>query len=264
MTKTASEISFDRWKIAQDSEKDFWKDFNSDISQTFSPEMSTTLEKYFSNKANILIKNFEKFIKIKKDTKILQIGCASIDVINYIAVGDRYSIDPLADFYKEKFKIDYKKTKFVKGMAEELPYPDNFFDIIIYDNVLDHVYQPEKTMSEIKRVLKKDGVVFFACHFYQKNFIRLAKIYGFFRKAFHKEIFNIHHPYMFTVGELKKIVSADFKILSENVGEEIGIFENFEDLKEKKRSAPQRNVRIPAKLGLWGIINYSCFLRKNS
>lgn len=259
----ANEISFDRWKIAQDSEKDFWKDFNPDIENMFCPDIKDTLRKYYSKKADILVKEFKRFVKINKNTKILQVGCAAIDVINFIGIGDKYSIDPLSDFYKERFKIDYDNIKFIKGMAEDLPYSDNFFDIIIYDNVLDHVYKPKKTMQEIKRVLKNDGIVFFACHFYQKNFIRLSKIYSIFKRFFYKNIFNIHHPYMFNLKELKKIISSDFKILEEDIGKEIGIFENLEDLKEKKCSDKKTTIRIPAKFGLFGVINYSCFFKKN-
>ncbi len=253
MEKTSKKISSERWKIAQDSEKEFWKEFN--------PDIVNELGRYHSEKAEVLTKDFEKFILINEKTKILQVGCAAIDVINYMG-GDTYSIDPLADFYKKRFKIDYKKTKFVKGVAESLPYTDKYFDIVIYDNVLDHVYWPEKTMQEIKRVLKDEGTVFFACHFYQESFIHLSRIYDLTRKFFGKGIFNIHHPYMFNLHNLKKVISTDFEILNADIGKEIGIFENFQDLKEKKCSDKNARIRIPAKFGLFGIINYSCFLKK--
>ena len=40
-----------------------------------------------------------------------------------------------------------------------LPYADNSFDVVIVSNALHIVPQPEKSLQEIKRVLKDDGVL---------------------------------------------------------------------------------------------------------
>jgi len=39
------------------------------------------------------------------------------------------------------------------------PFEDNSFNSIILDNVLEHLENPEKTINEIKRVLKFDGII---------------------------------------------------------------------------------------------------------
>lgn len=39
-----------------------------------------------------------------------------------------------------------------------IPYPDNYFDIIICSHVLAHVPNEEKAIRELKRVLSKDGI----------------------------------------------------------------------------------------------------------
>lgn len=41
---------------------------------------------------------------------------------------------------------------------EKLPYDDNFFDIIIMSEVLEHIFDTDKILLEIKRVLKKDWI----------------------------------------------------------------------------------------------------------
>ncbi len=47
----------------------------------------------------------------------------------------------------------------VQGDGEELPFPDASFDYVVLMEVLVHVYDTKKLLSEIKRVLKKDGVL---------------------------------------------------------------------------------------------------------
>jgi ubiquinone/menaquinone biosynthesis C-methylase UbiE len=47
-------------------------------------------------------------------------------------------------------------------MAESMPYEDDFFDLIVCNNVLDHVHDPNRVLIEIKRVLSPDGLFAFA------------------------------------------------------------------------------------------------------
>lgn len=63
--------------------------------------------------------------------------------------------------------ISYAKTrdsgvkglKYLVGDAENIPFKDNFFDIVIGLDMLDHIPDYKKSMREINRVLKKDGDV---------------------------------------------------------------------------------------------------------
>ena len=49
---------------------------------------------------------------------------------------------------------------FVEGSATELPFPDNSFDAVWTIDVLEHVPQPEKALSEMRRVLRPGGYLF--------------------------------------------------------------------------------------------------------
>jgi len=44
------------------------------------------------------------------------------------------------------------------AMGEAIPYPDNSFDMVIADNVLEHLPDPEAVLKEVDRVLKAGGV----------------------------------------------------------------------------------------------------------
>ena len=47
-----------------------------------------------------------------------------------------------------------------RGVAEALPWPDASFDLVILDNVLEHVTDRPKTLQEIRRVLAPGGLLY--------------------------------------------------------------------------------------------------------
>jgi SAM-dependent methyltransferase len=51
----------------------------------------------------------------------------------------------------------YRNVEFVKGDIEDIPLPDNTYDVVISNCVLNLVPDKEKAFSEIKRVLKPGG-----------------------------------------------------------------------------------------------------------
>ncbi|MBT5681665.1 MAG: methyltransferase domain-containing protein [Gammaproteobacteria bacterium] len=62
----------------------------------------------------------------------------------------------LADFNIDADKIDY--CLFIQGSGFTLPFADHTFDQVICSEVLEHIVEYEKVLSEIKRVLKPGGV----------------------------------------------------------------------------------------------------------
>ena len=65
------------------------------------------------------------------------------------------------------FLKKYPKAKeylyVVNGIAEKLPFAKNSVDLCIMSQVLEHVQDPKKTMSEIARVLKPGGYLHLSC-----------------------------------------------------------------------------------------------------
>lgn len=47
--------------------------------------------------------------------------------------------------------------------AYQLPYPDDFFDVVIGDGVLEHVPNDRESLKELYRVLKTNGILVFSC-----------------------------------------------------------------------------------------------------
>jgi len=251
-----SPVSKRRWEIAQESEKEYWQHFTK---ESLLKEEAGRHRK----KAKLLIEEYKKFININKNTKILQIGSGPEDIINYFKVGKRFAIDPLAEFYKKKFKLNYDSITFLQGRAEKLPFNKKSFDIVILANVLDHVENPENALLEVHRILKPNGIFHFENLFYQKRFILVAKIWGTFKEFFTKTIFNIHHPFMFTLPDLKKLIKKDYEIFQEHVGKEIGVYENISELIKQKKKEGFKSKFLTL-FRLYGTINYTSFCKKKS
>ena len=60
---------------------------------------------------------------------------------------------------KKKFKSFNANLDFVKGDAHRLPFDDNSFDLVTCQTVLIHLENPEEALREMKRVVKKGGIV---------------------------------------------------------------------------------------------------------
>ena len=50
----------------------------------------------------------------------------------------------------------------VIARGEEIPFPDHSFDVVILNDVIEHVQEPDDVMNEAARVLRDDGLLFIA------------------------------------------------------------------------------------------------------
>jgi ubiquinone/menaquinone biosynthesis C-methylase UbiE len=117
------------------------------------------------NQANILLKYTDL-----KNKKVLEIGSGW--GINYIVWTKKYNIDgyglePDSPGFESSYKIsrnlvrynNMDENRILNAMGENIPFADNTFDIVFSTNVLEHVQDPGKVLSEALRVLKPSGVL---------------------------------------------------------------------------------------------------------
>lgn len=87
---------------------------------------------------------------------------------------DAYGIEPdeeTAGIAKLILKqCSLNEDSIVHGNGENLPYADETFDFVYSTNVLEHVSDPEKTLHEAVRVLKKGGILQFVVPNYNSFF----------------------------------------------------------------------------------------------
>jgi len=107
-----------------------------------------------------------------KNQKVLDVGSGNGYVLSKYAQegADVYGIDITEtgiDLCKKRFDLYGLKGTFQVANAESLPFADETFDCVCSMGVLHHVPNTEKAVSEIYRVLKRNGRLIVM--FYYKN-----------------------------------------------------------------------------------------------
>jgi len=116
-------------------------------------------EKYPHDYFDDRIKNALKLIILRKDAKYLDIGCSNGKVAQKIAqkiqTKDVHGID-IANIDDAK-RNGVNAIFFDLNEQEKLPYKDKVFDVLTCFDTLEHIYNTDFVVREIKRVLKDDG-----------------------------------------------------------------------------------------------------------
>lgn len=100
--------------------------------------------------------------------RVLEVGCGPLAPILQFSDCIRHGLDPLLNMYIEAGwpLYDYD-VKFVNAKGESMPYADSYFDVVISVNALDHVDDFRKVASEIQRVLKVGGELYFEVEYHE-------------------------------------------------------------------------------------------------
>lgn len=97
-----------------------------------------------------------------KGKKILDIGCGAEAPLSFY-LSSRGAKVYAGDFQEETVKsakLFAKKAKITKFSAENLPFKDNSFDFVYLLDVLEHIKNPARALSEAVRVAKKNAKIF--------------------------------------------------------------------------------------------------------
>lgn len=104
-----------------------------------------------------------------KDKLVLDIGCYSGKFLcsfrdsGAICTGIDLNAG-LVRYGKDKFNLDLRV-----GELKTFAFADNYFDIITFNQVLEHLNDPINFMREVSRILKKNGIIEFSVPDYEVN-----------------------------------------------------------------------------------------------
>ena len=99
----------------------------------------------------------------KSSQKILDIGCGdgTLSWLIYKKTKSQITgidLDQLSlEFAKKEFKKRLAKARFLQASAYKLPFKNNSFDLVVSAEVIEHLSNTKKYLSEIVRVLKPKG-----------------------------------------------------------------------------------------------------------
>ncbi len=101
--------------------------------------------------------------RLSPNSKILIIGGGSV------GHGCKYIYNKSKALSHSLYSLDVYPSAYVNVLADahQLPFPTNFFDLVIIQAVLEHLLDPNQAVSEIYRVLAADGLVYSEVPFMQ-------------------------------------------------------------------------------------------------
>lgn len=130
-----------------------------------------------------------RHIALSDRSRVLDVGCGISTILHYLP-GERHGLDPLAERYKTIYEyppdIDVRR-----GYGEAIPFGDDWFDVVVCSNAIDHTIDPQRTLAEIHRVLKPGGYFILTCEVFEDDIGER----------------NPGHPRSLTAAKLKALVS---------------------------------------------------------
>lgn len=190
--------------------------FNS-LPETFSQSMTNNLARFNEKWGfNIHYSSFVRFELIElinkpldAPLKVLEVGCSLgltlLEIKNKFRNAEIYGIE----IDENVAKITKNLFPFICGNIEtlDLPYEENYFDIILFPDVLEHLVDPWETLRKMKKYLKKDGNIISSI----PNIMYIENLVDLIRGNFNyvdAGILDKTHLRFFTLGEIQKLFDS--------------------------------------------------------
>lgn len=104
----------------------------------------------------------ERFHHVRADARILEVGSGAHGLIFFFGAHRGIGVDPLAHHYVTLFPAWQRRVPTVSAYGEALPFPDNSFDVVLSDDVVDYAEDPAAIIAEMSRVLAPSGTLYFS------------------------------------------------------------------------------------------------------
>jgi ubiquinone/menaquinone biosynthesis C-methylase UbiE len=138
----------------QNKERKFWDKFAGKYDSFLKNTMDKT---YVSLLENIIseLNPMQNVLEIGTGTGIISFAvCSKVSSI----VATDISAEMIRMATQKQNDLNTKNIDFQVQDSYSLTFPDSSFDVVIASNLLHLLYEPEKPLKEVKRVLKSDGI----------------------------------------------------------------------------------------------------------
>lgn len=130
------------------------------LCMTYYDEIAEGYEELHKEEQDKKIEVIKRFLKPKKTDKLLDIGCGT-GLTTRSWGCESYGIDPARKLVEKA--MHRGGAKYFLGKAEELPFKDDFFDIVISVTAIQNFDNVKKAINEIKRVAKPKAQIIMTC-----------------------------------------------------------------------------------------------------
>ncbi len=123
---------------------------------------------YFEPIYRKLLEIIKKEVRMSDGARVLDVACGTGEIV--VRLAKKYPASSIVgmDIAPKMLEEAKKKTKgvpaasFVQGNAERLPFDNASFDLVLMSEAFHHFWEPQQSLAEIYRVLKKGGVFILA------------------------------------------------------------------------------------------------------
>lgn len=103
------------------------------------------------------------FINLKFQTgevhSILEIGCGLAGIVKFLPAELEYAGIDIMPYAIEKSKLNHSRYNFIIAQADKLPFADQSFNLIFSHQVLEMLFEPQRSLQEMMRVVMPGGFV---------------------------------------------------------------------------------------------------------
>lgn len=229
------QIKRTRWLQAQDYERGFWQRLGASIEGGTSSQLD-----WYKWRASQLEQLLARVPGARPTGRVLEIGSGPIGIVNFLDWGERYAIDPLEGFYRQRpalIKLRNPGATYLEGSGERLPLEGGSCVLVIIDNVIDHTFAPELILREISRVLEPQGRLYLSVNVHTRWGAFLHNLLAVLR-------IDKGHPYTFTSPALQRFLARHgFSIRLEEIG-------NYRQARTMDRRSQRLTDRIKGYIGM--------------
>ena len=150
-------------------------------------------DEYFENRVGMQM-IYNEIVRDYKDKEIIDLGCGNCALLEKLMQkGVKVRGIDASAFRVLKHQRDKKPVYF--ALAEYIPLENESVDVIISQEVLEHIFDIEQGLAEMRRILRKNGTIFIQVPY--KNLVE-----------------STNHLRLFSKETLSNLVAKRFEVLS--------------------------------------------------
>lgn len=208
----ANRVSRKRWRFAQHNERLYQEQ----KARSLSRHEGAITRQAAANSSRVSALLDELGYSVS-DGLVVEVGSGAHGLIWKWPAEQRIAIDPLAAFYRSAFAfLQVEGPTVVAARGEQLPVKDAIADIVLSDNVLDHVQDPASYLEECRRILRCEGVFFFTVDVHHPVYWWIGNLYNaLFQIGLRLDVPAFpHHPFHFSERRVQRhLKQCGFQII---------------------------------------------------
>jgi len=138
---------------------------------------AATLVPELTERSRALRRRLEDVRPLGADVRLLEVGSGVTGHVFFFGAEKAVGVDPLADEFRPHFAW-HEQVRTIAAGGENLPFPDDSFDLVISDNVVDHAENPARIAAEMVRVLAPGGLLYFTVNVHHAFYGAVARLHA--------------------------------------------------------------------------------------